>query len=112
MRRGRERLARVRGPETTALFRPTGRPRDGLAAYLIAKQLQNKGAWEACSHYAQNALGRELPGPLFVQEALRMRGIAAWHVRDAALAKTAFTALGKDAPPGRALEAQRWLERL
>jgi hypothetical protein len=29
-----------------------------------------------------------------------------------ATARLAFTALGKDAPPGRALEAQRWLERL
>jgi hypothetical protein len=89
-----------------------GKPRDGLAAYLLAKQLQNRGAWEACARYAQNALGRELPGPLFVQEALRIRGIAAWHLRDLPAARTAFTALGKDAPPGRALESQRWLERL
>jgi hypothetical protein len=102
------------GPEVLLALRDLdlGRPRDGLAAYLIAKQLQNKGAWEACARYAQNALNRELPGPLFVQEAQRMRGIAAWHLRDAAVAKLAFTALGKDAPPGRALEAARWLERL
>jgi hypothetical protein len=102
------------GPEVLLALRDLdlGRPRDGLAAYLLAKQLQNKGAWEACARYAQNALGRELPGPLFVQEAQRMRGISAWHLHDAAVAKLAFTALGKDAPPGRALEAQRWLERL
>jgi hypothetical protein len=102
------------GPEVILALRDLDlqRPRDGLAAYLLAKQLQNRGAWEACARFAQNALGRELPGPLFVQEAQRMRGIAAWHLRDAATAKLAFTALGKDAPPGRALEAQRWLERL
>jgi tetratricopeptide (TPR) repeat protein len=88
------------------------RPREGLFAYLIAKQLQNRGEWEACVHYSQSALTHDLPGPLFIQEALRMRGIAAWHLRDAAGARTAFTALGKDAPPGRALEAARWLERL
>jgi hypothetical protein len=41
-----------------------------------------------------------------------MQGIAAWHTGDVATARLAFTALGKDAPPGRALEAQRWLERL
>jgi len=52
------------------------------------------------------------PGPLFVQEALRMRGLAAWHLGDDATARDAFTALGKDAPPGRALESERWLTRL
>ena len=85
------------------------RPRDGLAAYLIAKQLQNRGAWPDCAKYVASALGRELPGPLFLQEALRMRGIAAWHLGDFATARAAFTVLGKDAPPGRALECQRWL---
>ena len=88
------------------------RPRDGLAAYLIAKQLQNRGAWTECLGYLASALSRDLPGPLFLQEALRMRGIAAWHMGDAATARAAFTALGKDAPPGRALEAARWLEKL
>lgn len=88
------------------------RPRDGLSAYLIAKQLQNRGAWPDCAKYAASALSRELPGPLFVQEALRMRGIAAWRSGDLPAARAAFTALGKGAPPGRALEAQRWLDRL
>ena len=88
------------------------RPRDGLAAYLLAKQMQNRGAWPECAVFAASALRRELPGPLFVQEALRMRGIAAWHVGDDASARAAFTALGKDAPPGRALEVERWLDRL
>jgi len=88
------------------------RPRDGLAAYLLAKQMQNRGAWAECATFAASALRRELPGPLFVQEALRMRGIAAWHTADDASARTAFIALGKDAPPGRALEVERWLDRL
>jgi len=88
------------------------RPRDGLPAYLIAKQLQNRGAWPDCAKYVASALGRELPGPLFLQESLRMLGIAAWHLGDFVKARAAFTALGKDAAPGRALEAQRWLELL
>ena len=87
------------------------RPRDGLAAYLIAKQLQNRGAWSECLKYLASALSRDLPGPLFIQEALRMRGTAAWHLGDRATGRAAFSALGKDAPPGRALEAARWLER-
>jgi tetratricopeptide (TPR) repeat protein len=88
------------------------RPRDGLAAYLLAKQLQNRGAWSECLKYVASALSRDLPGPLFVEEALRMRGTAAWHMGDDATARSAFTALGENAPPGRALESQRWLERL
>ena len=88
------------------------RPRDGLAAYLLARQLQARGAWAECARETSSALSRTLPGPLFLQEALRLRGVAAWHLGDLATARTAFSALGKDAPPGRALEAQRWLERL
>jgi hypothetical protein len=41
-----------------------------------------------------------------------MRGVAAWHLGDDATARDAFTALGKEAPPGRALESKRWLARL
>jgi len=88
------------------------RPRDGLAAYLLAKQMQNRAAWPECAAFAASALRRELPGPLFVQEALRMRGIAAWHVGDVAAARAAFISLGKDATPGRAVEVERWLDRL
>lgn len=86
------------------------RPADGVFAYLLAKQLQNHAAWAECILYTRAALSRGLPGPLFRQEALRMQGIAAWHLGDDALARAAFTALGADAPPGRALESARWLE--
>ena len=47
-----------------------------------------------------------------VAAGVRMRGIAAWHVGDDASARAAFTALGKNAPLGRALEVERWLDRL
>ena len=85
------------------------RPADGTFAYLLAKQLQNHGSWPECARYAGAALSRGLPGPLFRQEALRMQGIAAWHLGDEATARAAFTALGAGAPPGRALESARWL---
>ena len=88
------------------------RPREGLAAYLLAKQMQNRAAWPECAAFAASALRRELPGPLFVQEALRMRGLSAWHVGDVAAARAAFSALGRGAGPGRALEVARWLDRL
>jgi hypothetical protein len=88
------------------------RPRDGLAAYLLAKQMQNRAAWPECAAFAASALRRELPGPLFVQEALRMRGLAEWHLGDVAAARASFVALGKSAPPGRSEEVARWLDRL
>ena len=88
------------------------RPADGVFAYLLAKQLQNSAAWPECLAYARAALSRQLPGPLFRQEALRMQGLAAWHLGDDAAARAAFTALGEGAPPGRALESARWLELL
>jgi predicted negative regulator of RcsB-dependent stress response len=102
------------GPQVLLSLRDLdlNRPRDGLFAYLLAKQLENHGDWEGAARYAQNAVARNLPGPLFVAEAQRMRGIAAWHLKDTSAARAAFTALGKDAPPGRAFEARRWLERL
>ncbi|HXN55780.1 MAG TPA: hypothetical protein VN874_05895 [Myxococcales bacterium] len=102
------------GPETLlALDALAGeRPREGFAPYLLAKQLQNRGAWAACARFAQLALERELPHPLFVQEALRMRGISAWHLGDAAAARASFERLSHDATPGRALEAAHWRERI
>jgi hypothetical protein len=125
------RLKAVRDPETWPALRPLlaetntapeillhlrdldlARPRDGLAAYLLAKQMQNRAAWPECASFAASALRRELPGPLFVQESVRMRGMAAWHNGELATARAAFTALGKNAPPGRALEVERWLDRL
>ena len=125
------RLRALRDPQTWPALRPLlaeannapevllrlrdldlARPRDGLAAYLLAKQMQNRSAWPECAAFAASALRRELPGPLFTEEALRMRGIAAWHMDDTPAARAAFSELGKNAPPGRALEVTRWLERL
>ena len=96
------------GPEVLLALRDVdlARPRDGAAAYLLAKQLQNRGAWKECLRYAADALSRELPGPAFTQEAQRMRGIAAWHLGDAQTARAAFSALG------RPRETQLWLDRL
>jgi len=76
------------------------RPRDGLAAYLLAKQMQKPGCLAGMRAFAASALRRELPGPRFVQEALRMRGIAAWHVGDDAAARAAFTGAGQERAAG------------
>src|SRR3954463_9673267 len=100
------------GPETVLGLKELAgaEPVEGLPPYLLAKQLQNRGAWEGCLRYATAALSRRLPHPLFVEEALRMEGIAAWHLGDAARGRSAFAELGKGARPGRALEAKRWLD--
>ena len=102
------------GPEVWLLLRDLdlARPADGTFAYLLAKQLQNRGAWAECLQFITSALARQLPGPLFLDEAQRMRGSAAWHLGKVETARAAFLSLGRDAPPGRALESARWLERL
>jgi hypothetical protein len=100
------------GPETVLALKELeeAEPAEGLPSYLLAKQLQNRGAWEASRRYLAQALSRRLPHPLFVEEALRMQGIAAWHLGDAARGRAAFAELGKGAKAGRALETKRWLE--
>jgi hypothetical protein len=100
------------GAETVALLEElaVAEPREGLPRYLVAKQLQNRAEWASCARRAREALSRKLPAALFEQEALRMVGIASWHLGDTAVARDAFTTLGQNAPPGRALEASRWLE--
>jgi hypothetical protein len=85
-------------------------PRQGLPPYLLAKQMQNRAAWPECARLAREALQRELPGPLFVDEALRMLGLSSWHLGDRAAARDAFLRLGAGAPAGRANEARRWLQ--
>ena len=87
-------------------------PSEGLPPYLVAKQLQNRGDWPECARSAREALSRKLPGTLFEEEALRMLGIASWHLGDIPSARDAFTRLGASAPPGRSLESSRWLQLL
>jgi hypothetical protein len=41
-----------------------------------------------------------------------MRGIAAWHLGDAAAARAAFDRLARDATSGRALEVAYWRKRI
>ena len=86
------------------------RPLDGLPLYLLAKQMQNRRDFEECGKAAALALQRRLPGPLFVIEAHRMRGIAAWHLGDRETARAEFAELKKGATTaGRVREADDWL---
>jgi len=100
------------GPQTMLALKELeeAEPLEGLPSYLLAKQLQNRGGWEASRRYLTAALSRRLPHPLFVEEALRMQGIAAWHLGDSAAGRAAFSELGKGARGGRVLEVKRWLE--
>ena len=87
-------------------------PAEGLPPYLVAKQLQNRAEWAGCAGAGRDALARKLPGRLFEQEALRMVGLASWHLGDIPTARDAFLRLGQNAPPGRSLESTRWLQLL
>ena len=102
------------GPETMRLLQDleSREPAEGLPPYLAAKQLQNRAEWAECARSARKALSRKLPDALFEHEALRMLGLASWHLGDTATARDAFTRLGQNAPPGRSLESSRWLQLL
>ncbi len=102
------------GPETWLLLRELdlARPQEGFAAYLLAKQAQNARSWQTCLRFSGAALARELPGPLFTAEALRMRAACAWHSGDAAAARTALLELTRDPSEAHRLEAERMLRRL
>src|SRR5216683_999808 len=102
------------GAETMRLLREleSREPAEGLPPYLVAKQLQNRAEWAECARSAREALSRKLPAVLFEREALRMLGLASWHLGDTTTARDAFTRLGHNAPPGRSLESSRWLQLL
>jgi hypothetical protein len=102
------------GPETWLLLRDLelARPAEGLAAYLLAKQAQNRGAWELCLRFVAGAQARPLPGPLFDAEARRMRAACAAGAGELAAARAAYTELLSDPAEGRRLDAGRALRRL
>lgn len=102
------------GPETWLLLRDLDQeaPADGLAAYLLARQAQARGAWETCGRFAAAAQGRALPSPLFETENLRVRGACAVRANDAPAAREAFSLLASRAGPARRLEIERWLALL
>lgn len=102
------------GPEVWLLLRDLDlqAPRDGLAAFLLAKQAQNKLAWETCVRFARSALSRTLPDPRFALEARRMLSICALHAGDLPTARAAFDELKSQATPGQALELERYLDLL
>ena len=61
--------------------------------------------------FSGSALSRELPSPMFIAEALRMRAACAWRTGDDRSARSALLQLEKDASEPRRLEAERLLRR-
>ena len=102
------------GPETWLLLRDLdlARPGEGFAAYLLAKQAQNRGAWETCLRFAGAAAERPLPGPFFATELRRVQAACAARSGDAAGARAVLEALLRDPSEARRLEAARALRRL
>ncbi len=99
--------------ETWLLLRDLdlARPAEGFGAYLLAKQAQNARAWESCSRFAASALTRELPSPLFRDEALRMRTLCGWRTGDGAAARKAALELTQSGSEANRLTAESWLRR-
>jgi hypothetical protein len=102
------------GPETWLLLRDLdlAEPASGFAAYLLARQASNQGAWQSCLRFGGEALRRELPGPLFRTEALRLRASCGPRAGDEAAARAALDELAADPSEARRLEAERALRRL
>ncbi|MBS2026204.1 MAG: hypothetical protein JST92_27700, partial [Deltaproteobacteria bacterium] len=97
------------GPDTILRLRDLdlANHADGLAAYLLAKQLQNHQDWPACVTYAADALGRALPSRLFLLEALRMQAVCAIKSEQSELAERTLRLLRPMVTPGRQLELDR-----
>jgi tetratricopeptide (TPR) repeat protein len=102
------------GPDTLRLLAELddAQPGEGFAAYLLAKQAQNRGDWAECLRTVRRARGRKLPGPLFLAEALRVQAACAAGRGDSAAGREALEALAKDPLESHRLEAVRALRRL
>ena len=68
-------------------------PSSGLADYLLAKNLYNRGRFAVSALYADRALSRKLPEPRVLDEALRLRAVLACAVADRDAAEWAFARL-------------------
>ena len=101
------------GAETWLLLRDLdlARPQEGFAAYLLAKQAQNTRAFESCSRFVASALARELPSPLFRDEALRMRALCGWRTGDDVASRKAELELTQSGSEANRLTAESWLCR-
>jgi hypothetical protein len=65
-------------------------PDSGLADYLVARNLYHRGRFKDAALYLDRALGRALPEPRVVEEALRLRIFVACAVLDRDAARWAL----------------------
>ncbi len=70
-------------------------PGNGLADYLLAKNLYNRGRFKEAALYVDRALSRALPEPRVRDEALRLRLLTGCATVDVVAARWAFEALQK-----------------
>lgn len=84
-------------------------PAAGLADYLLAKNLYNRGRFKDSALYLDRALSRKLPEPRVLDEALRLRALVGCAVLDRDAARSAVERLRQ-----RSLSAARrqGIERL
>jgi tetratricopeptide (TPR) repeat protein len=79
-------------------------PEQGLPAYLLGKNLYNRGRWEEAARYLDQSLGRRLDLPRVRREALRTRLTLACALSDRDIAREMVAALETDR---ELVEAQR-----
>lgn len=87
-------------------------PADGLADYLLAKNLYNRGRYRDAGLYLDRALARSLPEPRVADEALRLRVVVACAELDPEAARWAVQKLReRNISPARRHSLDRLAER-
>jgi tetratricopeptide (TPR) repeat protein len=87
-------------------------PSSGLADYLLAKNLYNRGRFKDAALYLNRAISRQLPEPRVLDEALRLRAVLGCALLDRDAAHWAFERLRERPLPAARREAnERFAER-
>ncbi len=85
-------------------------PERGLGHYLVARQLFARDHWREARAELSRARSLGLPDRGFLEEALRLEGIAAYRAGDRSNARQLFVELASQSP-ALAAEARDWIAR-
>jgi tetratricopeptide (TPR) repeat protein len=91
----------------------SSQPEQGVADYLLARNLFSQGRWQAATARLDAALSREISGIYTARESRRLRLVVACAVQDLASAKRAYESYraGPDASLSRREGVRRFAER-
>jgi hypothetical protein len=85
---------------------------DGLANYLIARQMLFRQRYDLAGPRLERARAAGLPGERIQREAHRLSGIIAARNGDYPAAREVFWAIEREGDEGQRVEARDWLARI